>query len=478
MRVAHPASQPRRGEAVARIIVIGGGLAGLATSLFLGRRGHQVTLLEADSSPPSTSNADLAFAEWPRRGAGQARQTHMFLGLSSAEMARGCPAVLDNLRQGGALVIDDASLVDRDGTPAPIVAARRFAYELALRRAINEQAAITIRSDAMVSGLLAARGDPPCIHGVYLAQGDQIEADLIIDCAGRRSMAHRWLPQAGSRSLPEQRQACGFSYLTRWYRLRKAERFPDVVHPVSVRLPYMTVLAAPADRGWFSVTLTLSEKDPLRHRLRDGDCFDRVAQAVPASAAFVERGVAQTAPLPFGNIANQRRSLLDDKGPLVRGYLLVGDSSMHTNPTLGRGTSLAFAQARHLADSLADSDPSSADLVLREEKWARERLTIWFDTQVTADAAFAERLDRFVSGKPSIEPDEAARTRGALFAAARDDPAVARQFRKLANLLLTPAELIADPVVQHALAERLAGNGPWPEFVDLLPRTEFDRLLA
>lgn len=80
----------------------------------------------------------------------------------------------------------------------------------------------------------------------------------------------------------------------------------------SVRLPHMSVLACSADRGWFSITFGRSEKEPLRRELRNGNRFDRVVREVPVAALFVERATAASEPLPFGNIVNQRHSLVDE----------------------------------------------------------------------------------------------------------------------------------------------------------------------
>ena len=53
---------------MARIVVVGAGVAGLGTALGLGRAGHEVTILERDATPlPADPHA--AFA-WDRRGAG------------------------------------------------------------------------------------------------------------------------------------------------------------------------------------------------------------------------------------------------------------------------------------------------------------------------------------------------------------------------------------------------------------------------
>lgn len=435
-------------------------------------------MLESDSAPPMDSDTDSVFTQWDRRGAGQAKQTHMFLGLSSAEMARGAPEVIEFLEDGGALRFDDPALVDGDGTPAPIIGARRFAYELALRRATQRHGRIEIRSSSTVVGLTSTSGTPPQITGVKLAEGEEITGDLIVDCAGRRSMAHQWLVIAGSPEMPEERQACGFTYLTRWYRLQEGAKFPDISPPASIRTPYMAVIACPADQGWLSITISVSEKDPFRSRLRNGENFDRIVSAVPIASAFLDCAVAVTEPLPFGNIANQRRSLVGENGPMVRGYVLIGDSSMHTNPTMGRGTSLAFAQARHLSQSLEAIEAASSDLVASEEAWANNTLRVWFDAQVGADASLADRFDRLAAGKPLAEPDEASRMRGALLAATREEPEVAREVRRMANMLLSPADLMKKTAVQRAIKDRMRDDCSWPEYADVLPRAEFERLLT
>ena len=240
----------------------------------------------------------------------------------------------------------------------------------------------------------------------------------------------------------------------------------------------MSVLACSADRGWFSITLGLSEKEPLRRELRNGDRFDRVVREVPVAALFVERATAASEPLPFGNIANQRRSLVDEQGPLARGYVLIGDSSMLTNPTLGHGSSLAFALARHLAGSLRATEASSAQLVDWPEEWSCEELKIWFDSQVPADAALADRFDRLATGRPLAEPNDASRTRDALLAAAAEEPAVARELRRTANMLITPAEMMTNAVVKQAICERVNSDLDLPEYVDSHSRGKFERLLA
>ena len=51
----------------------------------------------------------------------------------------------------------------------------------------------------------------------------------------------------------------------------------------------------------------------------------------------------------MARLENSYHRLADGDGPVAGGMVLLGDSCMHLNPTAGRGVSLAFAQAEHLA---------------------------------------------------------------------------------------------------------------------------------
>ena len=54
------------------VIVVGGGLGGLAVTLLLARRGHRVTLVERDADAPRGS-PDQLFSGWARPGVPQAQ---------------------------------------------------------------------------------------------------------------------------------------------------------------------------------------------------------------------------------------------------------------------------------------------------------------------------------------------------------------------------------------------------------------------
>src|SRR4051812_4740734 len=83
-----------------RVIIVGGGIAGLGTALTCARTGHQVTILERDDTPMPDS-ADEAF-ERKRTGAPQVRHSHAFLARLHNLLRDRAPDVLEALLAAGA----------------------------------------------------------------------------------------------------------------------------------------------------------------------------------------------------------------------------------------------------------------------------------------------------------------------------------------------------------------------------------------
>jgi 2-polyprenyl-6-methoxyphenol hydroxylase-like FAD-dependent oxidoreductase len=238
-------------------------------------------------------------------------------------------------------------------------------------------------------------------------------------------------------------------------------------------------MAFPADNGYYSLTTNMSIHDPLRLAIRDGAAFDRFIAAVPLLAPWVERGAPVSEPEPLTRIDNRRRKLVDDRGPLVTGMALVGDAAVHTNPTLGRGVSLAFAQAQYFAETLEQAAVDPYSYAQQFARWTSANMGVWFTSQVANDAAALERLEAALEGKSAPQPtDEVARFTRALFALADSEPAVGVALARVGNLLITPAELVQDAEVVAKVSAYLKSE---PDLVDRAKgptRREFEALLA
>ena len=87
---------------MAKIVMAGGGLGGLAASIFLARRGHDVTVIERDGPPPGPgTNPDEDAAGWRRPGAPQAQQSHVLLARARRVLLDETPDIHEALlRQG------------------------------------------------------------------------------------------------------------------------------------------------------------------------------------------------------------------------------------------------------------------------------------------------------------------------------------------------------------------------------------------
>lgn len=465
---------------MASIVVVGGGLGGLATALFGARRGHEVVVLERDPPPPDGS-ADDDVARWSRPGVPHARQSHNFLARACEILEQEAPDVVRALVDRGAVPVpvEVAGVGADPGDPAFALLARRLVFEAVVRRAVEREPGVTVVSGAAVDGLVAdASGPVPVARAVTTTAGDVVAADLVVDAGGRRSAAPAWLARSGCRPPAERSQACGFHYHTRFYRLREGAAFPSTAVPMVAALDYATVMVVPGDNRSFSATLAMATDDPLRPRLRDGGVFDRVLAAVPLTRPWMEVAEPTSDVALMARIENRWRRLAGADGrPVVGGLVLVGDASLHTNPTFGRGVSLAFAQARQVASTAERAGADPVGYVAQFEDWTAANLGIWFESQVAADTSRMEHVAAGVRGRHLPPPDDPTnRFIAGMFALAPTDELVARALARIGHLLMTPAELFADGRVVGRVGAYLRDHPVIDPPVPGPTRAEFEQL--
>lgn len=443
-----------------KVAIIGSGLAGLASALFLARRGHHVTVLEKDTDDLSTSTEGI----WLRQGVGHAGQTHAFLALSTKVMREEAPDVITALEESGSYRRPNPELSNAlDPDPAQALYERRLGYERVLRAKALAEPNIDLRLGRRVTGFLTEPGKVPHVVGVR-TEGEDIAADFAVDAGGRRSQTPKWLTEMGARPLVETSQACGFHYMTRWFRLRDGETHPDGLIPITGRTHFGAFILAPAGARHFSVALTFSEHEPFRHILRQAEVFDWFAGSIPALAPWVARAEGVGEPQPFGGIENRRRRLVDEEGSIVSGMVLVGDAAMHTNPTLGRGVSLAFSHAQHLAQTIDDAFADPLGYVAAFERWTDENHGEWFDSQVAVDAELAARFNALARDEPEPEPSQNMRFGVYMGLLSQRDAVVASAFFRMQHMLTRPSELRADMEIGRRVAAFMQET---PELPDL-----------
>lgn len=444
----------------------------------MARRGHLVTVIERDG-PPTGSDADDDAQNWARPGAPQSHQSHLLLGRARRVLSEESPDVIDEFIARG--IRQDPVAVGAGSLDGEyFLMSRRLVAEATLRRIVEREPGVTILSgDAVVALEVNTSGDIPIVTGVQLASGTVIAAPLVVDAGGRRSALPSWLAEVGTRPPIDQTQECGFFYTTRYYRVRSGCTEPPTRVPAAFALNYATVIAFGADNGTFSITATLSTQDPLRSRLRDPDCHTRFLKAVPMSAPWIEVGEPISDISTMSRIENRRRSLVDDNGPIVGGVVALGDAALHTNPTLGRGISLGFWHAQHLAEVAGTAADNPTEFVQNFHNWTAENLAIWFDTQVAVDAAGLARLDAALRGErlpPSTDP--MSRLQVAAFICAEHDAGVGKAVASMVHLLKNPIEAFGDPAVADRIQQYLLSNPDLDRKPDVPNRQEFEKLVS
>jgi 2-polyprenyl-6-methoxyphenol hydroxylase-like FAD-dependent oxidoreductase len=464
------------------VVVIGGGVAGLATALQLGRAGHEVTVLERDDTPmPAT--ADEAF-DWNRRGAPQVRHSHAFLARLRNLLRDHQPDILDALLAEGAteMRFGDALPPDMEFSPEPgdedlvMIACRRTTFEWVLRRAALAEANVTIRTGLAATSLLTSTpaspappksgtnrsetdrivpdfGGGPVVTGVRLDDGSELTADLVVAANGRRSAVADWLAEIGAREVTETADDTGIVYASRFYRLLPDADLPPRTGPIGGDLGYVKYGTFVGDNRTFSVTLAIpTDDDELRRRLSDPIAFDAAARALPATAPWLDgRAEPITSDVHMmAGLLNKWSDYVVDGEPAAIGLVPVGDAVLCTNPLYGRGCSTAYWSAHLLAMAISEHPDDVRSAAVSYDEALRTEVHPWYRSSVEQDREARRVAAALLAGDDpygdASDPRAFTRSvlRDGLAPALRSDQVVLRAFIRNLNLLSPPDALLTD----------------------------------
>jgi 2-polyprenyl-6-methoxyphenol hydroxylase-like FAD-dependent oxidoreductase len=481
-----------------RIVVVGGGVAGLASALLLGRAGHEVTVTERDDTPMAET-ADDAF-EWDRRGAPQVRHSHAFLARLRNLLRDHQPDILEALLAEGAteLRFGDGLPPEMEFTPESgdddlvMIACRRTTFEWVLRRAALAEPNVSIRTGVAVVGLLPAdhaRGQTPNVIGVRLADGSEIPADLVVAANGRRGATADWLAEIGARPVTETLEDTGIVYASRFYRLLPDAELPPRTGPIGGDLGYVKYGTFVGDNRTFSITLAVpSDDDELRRRLADPVAFDAAARSLPATAPWLDGRAEPITPGVhlMAGLLNKWSDYVVDGEPAAVGLVPVGDAVLCTNPLYGRGCSTAYWCAHLLADAVAEHPDDARSVAIAYDAALRDEIHPWYRSSVEQDREARRVAAALLAGEdPYPDPSDPRAfnrsvLRDGLAPALRTDQVVLRAFMRNLNLLSPPDALLTDTdfgarvfAVLQTKDERPPepplGPATRAEFVDTLP---------
>ena len=250
-------------------LILGGGIAGLASALALRGQGLRITVVERDPEPPDVMPKD-AFDAWSRPGVPQFRHTHFFLARLHAILRREHPELLAELAAAGVIPgsLDQllpakqaASLRARPGDADLVhIWGRRATLEYVLRRHLQRRGDVDFVHDTSVLGLqLTAANAQLRVGGAQLRgpRGQRsFQADLVVDALGVRSKSREWL-NAGGAGLRMEREPSPCGYYCRHYKPVGALPEPPR-RGTGASLDYLVFGMFFAEDDTFSIAITLS----------------------------------------------------------------------------------------------------------------------------------------------------------------------------------------------------------------------------
>lgn len=465
---------------MAKIVVLGGGVCGMAAGILLRRDGHEVTVLERDAEPVPAS-PDEAWQSWARDGVTQFRQAHYLTSRGREVLEDALPEAITGLEAAGAIRFDaldlmPASITDRtpreDDARYWTLNARRPVLEQVLARVAAAEPGLDIRRGAAVTRLLV-RGYDGMLHvtGVGTDSGEQLDADLVVDAMGRRSPLVRWLASEGAPPMHEDAEDSGFIYYTRFFRSRDGA-MPEFRGPLLTPIGTFSLLTLPSDNATWSVTLYTASGDQPLKRLRDTGAWSAVVSACPMHAQWLD-GEPLTGVLAMGGVLDRHRRIVVDGEPVATGIALVGDSWACTNPSQGRGVTLGLLHAQRLPAVIRDHLDDPRAFATAWDALTETELTPWYRETVEEDRGRLREIEALRHGTaPQPAGDSTTALRAALLAAVPRDPDAFRAFLATRNCLSRYEEIAADEDFVRRIFQLAQDSQPPP-----LPGPDREQLL-
>ncbi len=449
-----------REPATGRAVVVGGSMAGLLAARVLADHFEDVVVVDRDTLPDGAQH---------RRGVPQARQFHALLARGLGIIDGLFPGYVTQLRAAGAvpvrvpgdtLILTPAGWLDRRAPGWEAVSASRPVFEAAVRRRVGQLPGVEVLDGHEVTGVRPARNGHD-VAGVSVrpvgAAGSPLElqADLVVDAAGRGSRAVAWLRELGYPSPQAVEVDPNVAYASRTFRVPdgfSADWKAVMLSSKPPSIPRTGYLFPIEDGQWMVCLMGAAGQHPptdedgwraFARSLRHPVIAEAIADAEPVSPIRAHRGTTN------------RLLHLEKMARWPEGLIVLGDAVCAFNPIYGQGMSVAAIAAdtlgsclrQHAGDHRADDRVGLATAFQRA--LARATAAPWmlstgedlrFPTTTGAHAGPALRaqhryLDRVV-------------------AAATRDPAMADVYVRLLGMLEAPTAVFSPRVLAAAARVR------------------------
>jgi 2-polyprenyl-6-methoxyphenol hydroxylase-like FAD-dependent oxidoreductase len=428
-------------------VVVGASMGGLLTARVLADRFERVTVLERDALPTDAQS---------RKGVPQGRHAHGLLAAGERVLRDLFPGLMEELIEGGAFrggqladarwwQFDGYRLRDADDVDGTLLS--RPYLEDGVRRRVLALDNVVVRDGVSVLGLVARDGR---VVGLDIDDGNgarTLDADFVVDCAGRGSRATRWLTDLGYDAPKVSQVKIDMGYASRTYR-RVPDATRDWAYAVSIQTPpagkRLGVMFPIEDDRWM-VTLCGFFGD---HAPTDDDGFLSFARTLPTGEiAHVVATAEPLTPAVTHRLPSNQWRHYEKLARVPAAFVALGDSICSFNPIYGQGMTSAALQAVALGACLDRDGVTSPRVPKRFYRAAKKVVSIPWQIAAGADFIFAE-----TTGPKPPMTDAVNRYIRKVFVAAQYDPVVARALVEMMNLLAPPPSLMRPAIYRRVRA--------------------------
>jgi 2-polyprenyl-6-methoxyphenol hydroxylase-like FAD-dependent oxidoreductase len=450
---------------MAEVVIVGGGVVGMGLGMMLARDSHAVTILERDGAP-TPKDPEEAWDSWQRRGVNQFRLPHLFMPRYRQILEENLPEVAVAIGRDGGVrgnpVLGAPESIT--GGPRPgdaryeILSGRRAVVERAVASVAEGTPGLEVRRGVAAAELLGgseAMAGVPHVVGVRTTAGDEVRADLVVDCGGRRSALPDWLEALGARRPEDEVDDSGFIYFGRHFRSRDGQ-LPAALGPGLQPYGSISALMLPCDNDTWAVTLVVRSGDRALLGLKDTARWERAVRALPTVAHWLDGDPIEDRVVNIAKIEDRHRDLHPDGVPVATGIVAVADAWACTNPSLGRGASIGMLHAQTLRDTLRQVGPDDP-AALSEAFAAATETTVepWYQATRSFDRHRLAEMSAIAEGTTYDPGDPGYDMTMALALAAGRDPDAFRASVDIAFVLDLPEVALARP----GLIEKVMAHG-------------------
>src|SRR6478735_1869650 len=372
-----PSSVPVMGK---HAIVIGASLAGLCAARVLSDHYDRVTIYERDELPDGPAN---------RAAVPQGRHVHLLMARGAAEFEGLFPGLLDDMVAAGVPMLENRPDCIHFGAAGHVLGTAttlrdEFTAYVPSRPHLEWQIRRRVDKIPNIEMVHAAVSEPRFdaarqrVTGVLLDSGEAVDADLVVDAAGRGTRLPVWLEQWGFGRPREDTVDVGIAYATHQVHIPEGLLKEKVVVAGASRAePIGLGMLFYEEGNGGLTTFGINKVEPPQNFAEMCDAADRILPERFASAIRQGTPIGEPA---FHKYPTSRWRRYDKLDRFPAGIIPFGDAVVSFNPTFGQGMTMTAIQAGNLRAALESRSPDLACVLAKAT--AKTTWPVWVMTSI------------------------------------------------------------------------------------------------